>query len=141
MTTTKPYFLRAVYEWIIDNNCTPHALVDTSLGSCTVPQQFVKDGVIVLNISPSAVRDFSITSEYVSFGARFSGVAQEVFVPVRCVRALYAKENGQGLAFDDSPELGATTPPETPVSPTPEVATQRSDGTRRPKSPQLTIVK
>jgi stringent starvation protein B len=131
MTSTKPYFLRAVYEWIVDNNCTPHLLVETSTGGCVVPQQHVKDGVIVLNVSPTAVRNFVIGNELVSFGARFGGVAQEVSVPITCVRAIYGKENGQGLAFDE--EAGA--PDAAPNSPT--------DGQPKveKKSPRLTIVK
>ncbi len=134
MTTTKPYFLRAVYDWIVDNNCTPHLVADTTAGGCVVPQQFVKDGVIVLNISPTAVRDFAITSDHVSFSARFGGVAQEVFVPVPCVRALYAKENGQGLAIEDAAEFA-----EESGAPAPSESSEEVKKGRKP--PRLTIVK
>lgn len=137
MTSTKPYFLRATYDWIVDNNCTPHLMVDASAGRCVVPRQFVKDGVIVLNVSPSAVRNFLIGSELVSFNARFGGVAQDISVPVGCVRAIYAKENGQGLAFEEANETASID--ETVASP--QSGDQKNSDSEARKPPKLTIVK
>jgi stringent starvation protein B len=144
MNSTKPYFLRAIYDWIVDNNCTPHILVDTKLGACTVPKQHVKDGVIVLNVSPNAVRDFAITAEYISFNARFGGVAQEVFVPVLCARAIYAKENGQGLAFEDGVEQSSSSAVTTQEGAGISEQTSPEEPPDKPKGrkpPQLTVVK
>ena len=73
MTSNRPYLIRAIHEWIIDNHHTPHLVVDATLNDVTVPSQFVEDGRIILNISPNSVRDLSISNEIVSFGARFSG--------------------------------------------------------------------
>ncbi|MBM4227424.1 MAG: ClpXP protease specificity-enhancing factor [Gammaproteobacteria bacterium] len=121
MGSNRPYLLRAIHEWIVDNGCTPHLLVDANVTHCVVPQQFVKDGVIVLNISPSAVKDLSLGNEYVMFSARFGGIAREITVPVGAVRAIYARENGQGMAFEGEgggePPEGGVPPPETPSKP------------------------
>jgi stringent starvation protein B len=108
----QPYFLRALYEWCVDSGYTPHISVQVD-GRCKVPAAFVKDGQIVLNIGPSAVRNLNIDNEWVTFSARFSGVAQEVHVPVDAVQAVYARETGEGMAFQPSMMTEAIgTPPE-----------------------------
>ena len=89
--------MRALYEWIVDNNCTPYVLVDASVRDVMVPQQFVKDDQIVLNLSPDAVVDLSITNQAVAFNGRFGGVATDVYVPISAVVGIYARENGQGM--------------------------------------------
>lgn len=94
----QPYFLRALYEWCVDSGYTPHITVRVD-GNCRVPVAYVKDGQIVLNIGPSAVRDLAIDNEWVGFSARFGGVAQEIQVPVANVVAVYARETGEGMAF------------------------------------------
>ena len=104
--------MRALYEWIVDNECTPYVLVDASVDQVMVPQQYVKDNQIVLNISPDAVVDLSITNNAVAFNGRFGGVAADVYVPIAAVVGIYARENGQGMVFD--PEDAVTTPPEDP---------------------------
>ena len=113
MTPSKPYLLRAVYEWIVDNGMTPHLLVDVGDPRVRVPQQFVKDNSIVLNIAPGAVRDLLLRNDYISFSARFGGVAHDVLVPLSAARMIYARENGQGMTLpDDAPaEAPETTPP------------------------------
>lgn len=100
MTSNKPYLLRALFEWILDNQCTPHLLVTVNLPGVRVPEGYAEDGQMVLNISPSAVRNFSMTNESVSFEARFSGVPQHILVPMYAVAAIYARENGQGMGFE-----------------------------------------
>ena len=100
MNSSKPYVLRAMYDWIVDNNCTPHLLVNAEAPGVDVPQQYVKDGQIVLNISPTAVVDLLIDNESVSFSGRFGGVPMAVLAPVGSVLGIYARENGKGMVFD-----------------------------------------
>ncbi len=115
MTSSRPYIMRALYEWIVDNDCTPYVLVDASSENVVVPQQFVKDDQIVLNISPGAVMDLNISNEAVVFNGRFGGVATDVFVPISAVVGIYARENGQGMVFE--PEEAAEPPDDTPPEP------------------------
>ena len=118
MTPSRPYIMRALFEWIADNECTPYMLVDARVKDVMVPQQFVKDGQIVLNISPGAVVDLSIANEAVSFNGRFGGVASDIYVPVSAVIGIYARENGQGMVFDaDDDSEGDTPPDDAPPSP------------------------
>ena len=114
MTSSRPYIMRALYEWIVDNDCTPYVLVDAAMAEVMVPQQFVKDGQIVLNISPSAVMDLTVSNESMSFNGRFGGVATDVYVPVAAIVGIYARENGQGMVFEpeESPEPPDETPPD-----------------------------
>jgi stringent starvation protein B len=107
--------MRALYEWIVDNDCTPYVLVDASVTDVMVPQQFVKDNQIVLNISPDAVMDLNISNEAVAFNGRFGGVATDVFVPISAVVGIYARENGQGMVFD--PEETVEPPDDLPPDP------------------------
>lgn len=104
--------MRALYEWIVDNGCTPYVLVDASIAGVSVPQQYVKDDQIVLNISPDAVVDLTIGNQSVSFNGRFGGVAEDVFVPINAVVGIYARENGQGMVFD--PEESVEPPQDDP---------------------------
>lgn len=100
VTPTRPYLVRAIYEWICDNNLTPYLLVDATKPYTDVPQQFVQDGQIVLNIVPHAVHMLNMSNEAVTFSARFGGVSKDIYVPMNAVLGLYARENGQGLFFD-----------------------------------------
>lgn len=101
MTSRRPYLLRAMNEWILDNGNTPHLLVDALAEGVEVPNQYIKEGKIVLNISPNAVRDLELGNELVLFNARFSGRVFNIRIPVRNVLAVYAKENGMGLVFPE----------------------------------------
>lgn len=98
-TSTKPYLLRALYEWCVDNGFTPYlsVLVDQST---RVPMEYVRDGEIVLNIGPLATSHMAMGNEFVEFTARFAGVARELTIPVARIAAIYARENGQGMSFD-----------------------------------------
>ncbi len=98
-TSTKPYLLRAIYEWCTDNGFTPYISVAVDANT-VVPQEHVKNGQIVLNISFAATKGLKIENEYIYFNARFSGVARDLIVPVNNVLAIYASENGQGMAFE-----------------------------------------
>lgn len=118
MTPSRPYIMRALYEWIVDNGCTPYLLVDASIQGVEVPRQYVKDGQIVLNISPSAVIELNITNELVMFNGRFGGMPTDIMVPVSAVIGIYARENGQGMVFepDEPPPGGPDGDPEPPDS-------------------------
>jgi len=115
MNSSRPYIMRALYEWIVDNDFTPYILVDASMADVMVPQQFVKENQIVLNISPDAVVDLSISNQAVAFNGRFGGVATDVFVPISAVVGIYARENGQGMVFD--PEDAVSPPDDLPPEP------------------------
>lgn len=99
MNSSRPYLLRALYEWIVDNNCTPHLLVAAEYPGARVPVGYAKDGQIVLNVSPSAVRYLEMGNEVLTFEGRFGGVAQSLYIPVAAVQAIYARENGEGMSF------------------------------------------
>lgn len=103
--STKPYLMRAIYEWCSDNGYTPYLAVMVD-SSTQVPMQFVRDGQIVLNISHGATKGLKMDNDAIRFGARFGGVAREVYIPVENVIAIYASENGQGMAFE-APNLEA----------------------------------
>ena len=101
MTSTRPYLIRAFYEWIVDNDCTPHIVVNAEFPDVQVPDEYVKDGQIVLNIAMSAVQELNLHNDCVEFSARFSGVPKFIYVPVGAVMAIYAKENGRGMVFSE----------------------------------------
>ena len=107
MTTTKPYLVRAIHEWAMDNQLTPQILVTDSVSGVIVPKNHVKDGHIVFNIHMTAVNDLQMGNEIIRFSARFSGQPVQIEVPVEAVLAIYARENGQGIFFQDNEE----TPP------------------------------
>jgi stringent starvation protein B len=100
MTSLKPYLIRSIYEWIVDNNLTPHLLVDAEHKDTYLPQDFVEDGRIVLNIRPEAIQGLSLGNEEIEFNARFSGKPMHIKTPITAVMAIYAKENGKGMIFD-----------------------------------------
>lgn len=101
MSSSRPYLIRAIYEWILDNGLAPHLLVNAQVGGVNVPSQYVQNGKIILNISPSAVHNLTLGNEKVEFSARFGGVAMYVTVPIPAVLAIYARENGQGMVFNE----------------------------------------
>jgi stringent starvation protein B len=101
MTSSRPYLIRAMYQWIVDNGMTPHLLVDAQHENCVVPLEHISEGKIVLNIAPMAVQSLILGDEAVTFSARFGGKAVRIHVPVRAVLAEYARENGQGMMFSE----------------------------------------
>lgn len=105
MNSSRPYLVRALYEWIVDNDCTPHLLVNAEFPGVQVPPGFASDGQIVLNVSPGAVRHLHMDNEAVSFEGRFGGVARSLYIPAGAVLAIYARENGQGMVFDLEPPV------------------------------------
>jgi len=110
MTPSQPYLVRAIYEWIVDNALTPYVLVNAEHDATHVPRQYVENGKIVLNLGPIAVNELDMANDYITFNARFGGKAMDVSFPVSSVLAIYAKENGQGMVFNESE--GENPPPE-----------------------------
>ncbi len=106
MTSSRPYLIRAMYDWIVDNGMTPHLLVDAEMPEVIVPRQYVDDGKIVLNVAPAAVDSLRLENDYIGFRARFAGTPMEVMLPVSAVMAIYARENGQGMMFSEGDERG-----------------------------------
>ncbi|MCX8958568.1 ClpXP protease specificity-enhancing factor [Erwinia psidii] len=100
LTARRPYLLRALYDWLLDNQLTPHLVVDINLPGVMVPLEYARDGQIVLNIAPRAVGDLQLGNDEVTFNARFGGVPRQVTVPLAAVMAIYARENGAGTMFE-----------------------------------------
>ena len=105
MNSSRPYLVRALYEGLVDNDCTPHILVNAEYPAVQVPQGFASDGQIVLNISPNAVRGLQMENDAVSFEGRFGGVAHSLYVPTGAILGIYARENGQGMVFELEPPM------------------------------------
>ncbi|HEX5613158.1 MAG TPA: ClpXP protease specificity-enhancing factor [Burkholderiales bacterium] len=146
---TKPYVLRALYEWCVDNGYTPHIAVHVD-SRAQVPSEYVKAGEITLNISPTAVHKLQMGNEMIEFSARFAGVARQISVPVSAVHALYARETGHGMTFDlepvkpavvtsaeSEPERPRTSPTALPAPTAPPTKPTRPGGGK----PQLKRVK
>lgn len=139
MTSNRPYMLRAFYEWIVDNNCTPYLVVDATQPYVKVPTQHVQNGQIVLNISPGAVGNMTMNNDAVSFNARFGGQPFALYVPMRAVLAIYARENGAGTMFapeDDEEPLAAeeeSSPDLSPVLSTESIDDMPSEDPNKPK--------
>ena len=116
MLSNRPYLIRAINDWLVDSQCTPHLLVNAEAPGVDVPQEHVQDGKITLNIGPRAVEGLQIGNDKVTFLARFSGVSRSISLPVGAVMAIFAKENGYGMAFNEGDEptpddSGPTRPP------------------------------
>jgi stringent starvation protein B len=128
LPSTKPYLVRAIWEWCNDNAFTPYLMVEAD-ASCRIPQKFIKDGQIVLNISAESTQGLQIANESIDFQTRFGGVLHELYIPMARIAAIYARENGVGMAFeveetpvqDALPPLDETPPPpdKTPDPPAP----------------------
>lgn len=133
MTSSRPYLTRALYEWIVDNGCTPYVVVNANRNDVQVPQSYVKDGQIVLNIAPSAVVGLKIDNAALEFNARFGGVPTQIYVPMGALLGIYARENGQGMIFE--PDDPAPVPP-----PTVDQSGKAADN-KKPGRPGLKVVK
>jgi stringent starvation protein B len=131
LISTKPYMVRAIHEWCTDNGFTPHLLVVVG-GNTRVPLAYVKDGEIVLNLNYSATKDLHIDNEAITFSARFSGVSQNLYVPMSAVRGIFARENGQGMFFEIGDQVD---------KPQSNQKTEIVEAKTEKKKPTLTIVK
>jgi len=155
-TSTKPYFMRAIYEWCTDNGYTPYLAVKVTAG-VRVPMEFVRNGEIVLNISFGATSSLKMDNDQVSFKARFGGISRDICIPVGNVIAIYASENGQGMAFEVSLNEDAeqtdiavsdVVEPSTALGLVPEQGAELEDkpaaeeiSQKKPERPSLKIVK
>lgn len=101
MTSTRPYLLRAFYDWMCDNQLTPYVVINALVPHVEIPKQYVENGQIILNISPEAVINLDLGNEQITFTARFSGVTRHISAPIEAVLAIYAQENGQGVVFGE----------------------------------------
>jgi len=132
MTSSRPYLVRAMYQWIADNGLTPHLLVDVSVNGVHVPAEHIQNGKIILNIAPMAISGLILGDEEITFNARFSGKPMALHIPVEAVLAVYAKENGQGMMFsEDDGAVSSTDDDDPEPDPTPD----------KPKRPGLRVVK
>ncbi|MEL0628695.1 ClpXP protease specificity-enhancing factor [Psychromonas aquatilis] len=133
MLIQRPYLMRAFYDWIVDSECTPHVIVDATKPNVEVPEQFVENGKIVLNISPRSVLAFSLDDNALSFNARFSGQPMQVYVPLYAIEGIYARENGAGTIFPEEPGYEAVEVLESDK--------QQDESKATSKKPTLTVVK
>jgi stringent starvation protein B len=109
MSSQKPYLIRAFFNWIMDNQCTPYIVVQADYPNTKVPQEYVdKNGQIVFNITTDVVKELQLENKYVAFSARFSGASRSIYIPIQAIVAIYAKENGQGMVFEgeESEDIG-----------------------------------
>ena len=104
MFSKMPYLVRAFYQWIVDNGCTPYLMVDVEKAGVVVPPDYIQNGQIILNIKPDAVRDLVLGMRKITFRATFAGVEWEIYLPMTSLKAIYAMENGEGMMFDDFEE-------------------------------------
>ncbi|MDR2240606.1 MAG: ClpXP protease specificity-enhancing factor [Zoogloeaceae bacterium] len=143
VASTKPYLLRALYEWCVDQGWTPHLSVHVDARTLA-PRQYVQDGQIVLNLGPHAVQNLHMGNDLITCQARFGGVAQALSIPVANVIAIYARENGQGMAFEldeETAEAEANATAAAPEPPAPLESPDPSSPAGNPSRPHLTRVK
>ncbi len=133
MTSSRAYLLRAIYEWIVDNGLTPYMLVNAEYGDVQVPLEHVNNGKIILNVAPGAVQSLDMGAADVRFSARFGGRPMQLFFPVPAVLAIYARENGRGMVFDDADDGKPPSPP--------EPQNDSSGKSDKPTKPALRVVK
>ena len=134
MTPNRPYIIRALYEWITDNQLTPHVLVNAIVEGVEVPDRAIQQGKVVLNIDPGAVENIDLGNDWLLFNTRFAGVKESIRIPVDAVIAVYARENGQGMMFAQDEELESDG--STSIS-----SDLDDDATTPPGKPHLTLIK
>ncbi len=139
---TKPYMVRAIHEWCVDNGFTPHLLVTVN-AQCRVPMAYVKAGEIVLNLNYSATKDLQMDNEAIVFSARFGGVSQNLYVPIDAVKGIFARENGQGMFFEPAMQSNIHADPGASISEAVSSENNFENNKEAPKKnkPTLTIVK
>lgn len=140
MTSSRPYLLQAIFDWVVDNGCTPYLLVNAEYPGVIVPAQHIKDGQIVLNISPTAVASLHMDKSGVAFNARFSGVAMDIYAPIGSLLGIYARENGQGMLFEPEDDSPTDNDPKGP-SDKPPSSPKDSGDNKNQQRPSLRVVK
>ncbi|MBK1694663.1 ClpXP protease specificity-enhancing factor [Chromatium weissei] len=144
MTSSKPYLIRALYEWILDNQMTPHLVVDANYPATQVPLEFVTAGQIVLNVTPSAVHGLVIGNDWITLNARFGGIAREIMLPTEAVLGIFTRETNQGMMFPDP--IYPDSPDTPPAGPTLKAIgggspTSPNKPKGKGKAPSLKIIK
>lgn len=109
MTPSRPYLIRAIYEWLIDNGATPHLVVDVEKPNVVVPEEHIQDGHITLDLTPTAIGGLVMQNDHIRFQAGFGGILRDLYIPMNAVRGLYGQENGKGMFFDDEEYAGIDT--------------------------------
>ena len=137
MTSSRPYLIRAMYQWIADNGMTPHLLVDVSVDGVQVPTEHVQNGKIILNVAPMAIGALILGDEEITFSARFSGKSMSLYIPIEAVLAVYAKENGQGMMFSEDDGAVSSDSDDDDLDPDPDAG----PGSSKVKRPSLRVVK
>lgn len=151
--SNRPYMIRAMFDWIVDNEWTPHLQIDANYPNIQVPQEFAQDGIIVLNVHPDAVQSRDFANDWFAFNARFQGIERAIGFPPEAILAIFARENGQGMPFPPEP-YPETLDTRTPIDKQPQNATlQAMDGgqsdepergtssSKKRKKGHLTVVK
>ncbi len=141
MTSSRPYLIRALHEWIVDNGHVPHLLVDATQPGVVVPEAFVRDGQIILNVGYTAVQGLQMDNEAVSFNARFSGQPMEVYVPIEAVKAIYDRENGRGMMFADEPGAADGSAAGAPAAEADAESEDKPEGGKEKGRPNLKVIK
>ena len=143
MSNSRPYMVRALYEWILDNDCTPYVLVNALSDKVLVPTEHVKNGQIVLNIAPSAVRDLQLSNEHMMFNGRFGGVPMDIFAPMSAILGIYARENGQGMIFEveDDYDPEPEPPKDKPLKSVDNGSDKAAKAEKQSDRPSLKVVK
>jgi stringent starvation protein B len=143
MTSNRPYLIRAYYDWIVENECTPYLAVDAFFPGVEVPQEHVDDGQIVLNLTPRAITELVMNNTEISFSTRFGGVPSDIRLPVQSVMGIYARENGQGMIFQPEDSSGPEPAGPAPVKPVSLSGVPSKGGSsgETSKKPSLRVVK
>lgn len=142
MMSNKPYLVRAFYDWIVDNKCTPYLVVNAAYPRTQVPREFVENDQITLDVSPHAIRDLKIGNEILTFQASFSSIVHVISVPIKAVLGIFAHENGQGMFFDfeDEEDGGETFDNLSSATEPSQNASSEGQSDKKPRPPHLKLV-
>ncbi|SFC04339.1 stringent starvation protein B [Marinospirillum celere] len=140
-SSSRPYLLRGLYEWLLDNHLTPHVIIAADLPGVEVPREQVQEGQLVLNISDTATRGLEISNEALTFSARFGGVPRQLYIPMEAVVAIYARENGAGMVFGQEPGVEEALEEEEASSESPSAASEEAPASASRQASHLKVVK
>lgn len=141
MNSSRPYLLRAFFEWILDNDLTPYLVISADMSDVLVPRAYVEEGRIILNITPDSIRNLVMANDHLEFYAKFGGVEQQVYAPMYAIQAIYAKENGRGMVFQEEEDEWGDDGGNGGSGGHLAGASKDKDKSGKPGKPTLTIVK
>lgn len=142
--SSRPYLIRALYQWMLDNDLTPQILFLTQHPDIALPDHLHQEKQLVLNISPTACRGLDLGNQGLSFSARFSGIATDIYVPTEAILAIFAQENGEGMVFGQEPNLAEVEEVTSSSPAKPQLATRHNKASSQPSKPatnHLTVIK